>query len=405
MSDELTQECETRASSPRFEVTRRKLLGAAGAAAGLLAIPGARLSFAGTPGTSSRTLVAIFMRGAADGLSLVPPVGDSAYAKLRPTIAIPASKAISLDRTFGLHPAMKSLMPYYSSGQLAIVHAVGDPDGSRSHFEMQDAVERMADVNASTNSPGWIGKWLKDRKGGPGAFPAVAISGALPVSLQGDAPAMAMSSVDTFNLAVSDSHRALVERTLNRMNSHARADLKDPAILALSTIDKLAPYRGKTYKPANGAVYPTSPLGFALSQVALLLHAKVGLTAVALDAQGWDMHVAMGGVGGGTMTQTAQDLAECLAAFAKDLGSALDDVTLTTMTEFGRTAAENGSSGTDHGVASAMFILGKTPTAFKGGKVHAQWPGLAAAIKDPNVDVAVTTDYRTVLNAVSSTVG
>ena len=407
----MTEQCDTcehghaGADHPgRFPVSRRSLLSAGAAAAGLMALPGTRLSFAADAKGSGRTLVVLYLRGAADGLSLIPPVGDSAYAQLRPTVAIPAAKALPLDRTFGLHPAMKSLMPYYASGQLALVHATGDPDNTRSHFDMQDATERWAQPGSALG-PGWISTWLHGRKEGPGTFPSLAIGGRQPVSLQGEAPSIALNSIDDFALTVSEKQRPKLEKALRRMYGAARPDLNLPAELALQTMAKLAPYRGKPYVPSNGAVYPSGTLGFQLSQVALLMHAKIGLSAVAIDVGGWDTHVGMGGASGGQMYTLAEGLAQSMSAFAQDLGRMLNQVSLVTMTEFGRTAQENGSNGTDHGMGSAMMILGRTPAAFKGGKVTTQWPGLAGALKDPNLDLAITTDYRDVLKAVISTVG
>lgn len=389
----------------RFALSRRGLLTAAGAAAGLMALPKTNLSFAADVSkTSGRTLVVLYLRGAADGLSLVPPVGESAYAKLRPTVAIPQSKALKLDNMFGLHPAMKSLLPLYQKGQLAVVHATGDPENTRSHFDMQDATERWG-VPGSSFGPGWVSNWLHGRKGGPGSFPSVSIGYGRPVSLQGQAPSISLPSVDSFGLQLGEKELPKAEKALMRMYSHTRADMKVPAVTALDTMAKLKPYQGKTYKPANGAVYPSSDLGFQLSQVALLLHAKVGLSAVALDIGGWDTHIGMGGANGGAMYDLANNLSKCMAAFAQDLGSKLNDVTVVTMSEFGRTAKENGSYGTDHGMGSCMLVMGRTPSAFKGGKVTAKWDGLAGNLKDPSLDLPITTDYRDVLKACISTVG
>ena len=385
-------------------VSRRRVLGTAGAAAALLALNDARLSFASgpSPGESNGLLISVFLRGGADGLSLVPPVGDPAYAKLRPNIAIPASAALPLDRTFGLHPSMKSLMPFYRSGNLAVIHAVGDPKGTRSHFEMEDAMERAQTVGEATKA-GWIADWLEHRKGGPGKFPSVAIGSREPTSLQGGAPSVALNSIDAFSLLGSEKLRAKTARALSRMYSHSRPDLAAPAQLALEISQRLAPYQGKPYVPSHGAVYPQNQLGFALSQLAVLLRANVGLTAAALDFGGWDTHTTMGRLNG-TMADQAAAFATSLAAFAQDLGPLINKITLLTMTEFGRTAAENGSGGTDHGVASSVFILGKTPSEYPGGRVHGRWPGLVAAQKDPSVDLAVTTDYRKVLYAASRAV-
>lgn len=391
-------------------VSRRGLLGAAGATAALLALPEAKLSFAGTEtgAAKSGTLISVFLRGAADGLSLVPPIADAAYYKLRPTIAVPASAALPLDRSFGLHPSMRALHPYFKSGKLAVVHAVGDPKGTRSHFEMQDLVERMQQLDAPARS-GWIAEWLRTRRGGPGRFPSVAIGAHEPTSLQGGPPSVAFSSIDAFTLLGNGTPavRAKTARALARMHAHARKDIAEPATLALEISKRLEPYQHKTYVPSHGAVYPQNGLSFALSQLAILIRADVGLSAAALDVGGWDTHTTMGKATApnGTMSQLAEMLSTSLAAFAQDLGPLLGKVTLLTMTEFGRTAAENGSVGTDHGVASSMFILGRTPSQFRGGQVHAKWPGLAAAIKDPNADLQVTTDYRTVLAAASAAVG
>jgi uncharacterized protein (DUF1501 family) len=354
------------------------------------------------PGAAKRrkTLVTIFQRGAMDGLMAVSPVDDAALRALRPRLAMSAAKAAGeegladLGVGYALHPGFAPLLPLFAEKRLAIVHAVGSPDPTRSHFDAQDYMETGTPGRKGTAS-GWLNRavGLLGHDGTP--FQAVAMTGSLPRSLYGDRSALAVTQLADFKvrlpganeaaLAAGQGFEALYEKTSQDL-------LRSTAGETFEALGMLSAAQISGYRPTGGAVYPASPLGQALRQIALLVKADVGLEVAFAESPGWDTHVQQGTVSG-TFARQANDLARAIAAFWTDLGSRQGDVVLTTMTEFGRTVRENGSGGTDHGHGSCLFVLGD---AVDGGKVHGGLPALTLASLHEGRDLPVTTDFRSV---------
>jgi uncharacterized protein (DUF1501 family) len=379
-------------------LTRRRLLGrtlAAGAVAGLAGAGlNTELAFADAA-YNGDTLVVLSLRGGFDGLSAIAPIGDTDYYKARPTIALPKSRLIAGDGTFGLHPALAPLLPMWSGGNLAAVHAVGMSDPTRSHFAAMDAMENAAPGSADRS--GWLGRMLGGT-GAHGPLAGVALGHAMPARLlAGPTPTVPMEKIDTFLLA-GDSATRPMAAALRSMYADAPDLLAGPARAADAALTATTALRAAPYTPANGAAYPATPLGAALKDVARLIKANIGLAAAAVDQGDWDMHDSLGtATKGQRMNDNLTVLATALAAFAADLGPAgMAKVTLVTISEFGRRVAENASRGVDHGHGNAMLLMGG---GVRGGKVYTKWPTLApAALVDG--DLAVTTDYRSVLGEI-----
>jgi uncharacterized protein (DUF1501 family) len=348
-----------------------------------------------------KTLVVLFQRGGVDGLSMVAPFGDPDYYAARPSVAIarPGTDggALALDDTFGFHPALAPLEPLYASGQLAVVHAVGSPKPTRSHFDAQDYLE--AGTPGMRGPDGWLNRTLATEPEGEAAtFRAVALQPNLPRSLLGLAPAIAMNSLADFKLqagarapramkSFEEMYKGAVDEAMRSAGSETFEALKFVSDEHLAT------------RPAeNGAAYPKSPLGKRMQDIARLIHADVGLEVAATDCGGWDTHIGQG-ADKGQLAQRLKDFAEGLAAFVKDLGPKMSDVCVVTMTEFGRTVRENGNRGTDHGTASVMLVLG---AHVRGKRVNAKWKGLGPAQLFEGRDLAVGTDSRDVLSEVLS---
>lgn len=339
--------------------------------------------------SSDRTLVVLFQRGAADGLSLVPPIGDKAYATLRPTIGI--AKAKRLDATFGLHPALGALTPLWDAGALAIVHAVGPADATRSHFDAQDYCE-SGTPGLKTTSDGFLARALAHAPEVRSPLRAVAMQPTLPRMLKGDPSAIAIGALNDLKVAgpgggaSAKGFEDLYEGAVDEAMRGAGAD-------AFAAIASIATKKVATIEPKHGAVYPTSPLGKRLKQVAQLIRADVGLQMAATDCGGWDTH-ANQGADEGQLARRCADFGDSIAAFAKDLEDARDRVCLVTVTEFGRTAKENGTGGTDHGHGGVMMVVGGK--GLHGKRVHGAWKGLAPDALYEGRDVAVTSDHRDV---------
>ncbi len=346
-------------------------------------------------------LISIFLRGGADGMSIVVPYGEDAYHRQRPNIglarpndhsAAAAARCLDLDGFFGLNPALSPLLPLYRNGQLGIVHAAGSGDQTRSHFEAMNLMERGLSQPESSVASGWLARHLGSspaRSNSP--LRAVAISPTMPDSLRGATDALAIESLDRFRLDVENEAQAMRSlQSLYEGGKDAMAQAGRETLQVLETLNRLDP---KSYRPSNAAAYPASDLGQGLRQVAFLIRANVGLEVAALDKGGWDTHVVQGATNG-LLAGQLQDLGACLAAFAQDLGTEMRRVSVVVQTEFGRRLYENTSLGTDHGRASVMLLLGG---GFAGGKVHAKWPGLEDSQLEPPGDLRVTTDYRDVL--------
>ena len=349
------------------------------------------------PANSRKTLVCIFQRGAVDGLNMVVPHGDPFYYRERPRIAIPrpgaTGGAIDLDGHFGLHPSLQALAPLYRDGSLAIVHAVGSPDHTRSHFDAQDYMESGTPGIKSTPD-GWLNRVLQtqhalEHRETP--FRGVALGQELPRSLRGAAPALAIDKLQAFGLRAPEPARDRLTAAFEELYQGSATGLvASSSAEAFEAVRMLKSVNPGQYEPANGAEYPRGPLANSLRQIAQLIKADVGVEIAFADVGGWDTHVNQGASDG----QLAQHLAEfgqALAAFSRDLGERMSDVVVLTMSEFGRTVAENGNVGTDHGHATAMFVLGG---GVRGGKVYGAWPTLDPAKRFDGRDLAVTTDFR-----------
>jgi uncharacterized protein (DUF1501 family) len=382
-------------------VSRRVLLRNGGLA--LLSLgfaPGYVTRTAAAGGTRRKVLVAIFQRGAADGLNMVVPFAERDYYTARPTIAIAApgggreGAALDLDGFFGLHPRLAPLLPFWQDRSLAIVHACGSHDPTRSHFDAQDYMESGTPGRKSTTD-GWLNRVLKaEKRTDATPFRAVALAAQLPRTLQGTAPALAMTDVGRFGVRGGAATQASFEAEYAAAADRALQQTGREAFGAMRQLEAAAPAR---YQPEHGAAYPRSPYGQALRQVAQLIKADVGLEVAFAESTQWDHH-ANAGAATGQMAARLDDFAQGIGALATDLGSRLQDVVILTMSEFGRAVAENGNRGTDHGHANAMFVVGGP---VKGGKVYGRWPGLAAAQRHDGRDLAVTTDFRDVFGEVA----
>jgi len=340
-----------------------------------------------------KILVAIFQRGAADGLNVVVPFADKRYYELRPTIGIPApgpqNGVIDLDGHFGLNPALQPLKALWDKQQLAIVEATGSPDPSRSHFDAQDYMESGT---PGVKSDGWLNRALTP--GGPDTSPvrAIAMGAQLPRTLRGVHSAIAVANIQQLRLGDQNGASALESMYANTADAKMGHAGKD-AFSAMKMIQSLT--QGN-YTPAGGAQYGQGgELGRSLQQVARLIKADVGVEAAFAEVGGWDHH----GNEPPQLTNLLRQFGSALAAFALDMGDRMEDIVLVTMSEFGRTAEENGNSGTDHGHGDLMMVLGGP---VRGGKVYGRWPGLEKEQLYEGRDLAVTTDFRDVLGELIS---
>jgi len=356
-----------------------------------------------TAAPGKKRLVVLFQRGAADGLNIVVPHGEQAYYNMRPSIAIPrpsvgkiSESVIDLDGFFGLHPSMTAFKPLWDQKHLAIVHAAGSPDNTRSHFDAQDYMESGTPGVKSTED-GWLNRAIAGVKE-PDASPfrAVAMGGALPRTLAGSVPAVAMADIRAFGVGganpspgasmAGNTFEAMYEKSVDSV-LHGTGNETFEAVKMLRSADP------EKYSPAAGAEYPRGRFGDSLRQVAQLVKANLGVEVAFADIGGWDHHVNEGSVQG-QIANITREFSQSIAAFWTDLGDLAADTVIVTMSEFGRTARENGNRGTDHGHANVMFVLGGP---VKGGKVYGRWPGLQSESLYEGRDLAVTTDFRQVL--------
>src|SRR5450432_450711 len=353
-----------------------------------------------TAAPGKKRLVVLFQRGAADGLNIVVPHGEQAYYAMRPSIAIPRPRtgvesAIDLDGFFGLHPSMTAFKPLWDQKHLAIVHAAGSPDNTRSHFDAQDYMESGTPGMKATED-GWLNRalsGLKEPQASP--FRAVSMGGAAPRTLAGPVPAVAMSDIRSCSVGggrgrgaetASNTFEAMYEQSVDSV-LHGTGNETFEAVKMLRSADP------EKYTPAPGANYPRGRFGDSLRQVAQLIKANLGVEVAFADIGGWDHHVNEGSVQG-QIANLTREFSQSIAAFWTDLGDLGEDTVIVTMSEFGRMARENGNRGTDHGHANVMFVLGGP---VKGGRVYGQWPGLVANQLYEGRDLAVTTDFRQVL--------
>jgi uncharacterized protein (DUF1501 family) len=385
-----------------MNITRRVFLKGGGIAMmGMSAMPSfLQRAIAATAAPNKKKMVVLFQRGAMDGLNVVVPFGERNYYAMRPTISIPQPRsggsdaAIDLDGFFGLHPSLQPIEPLFHSGRLAIVQAVGSPDPTRSHFDAQDFMESGTPGLKATDD-GWLNRSLQSLpEEKPSPFRAVAFGPYLPRTLQGIAPAIAVPELKQFKMfgpqqTVEGGFEAMYAQTVDKA-------LHGVGQETFEAIDQLKKINPDTYQPENGAQYPKGRFGQSLEEIAELFKADVGLEVAFLDSGGWDHHVNEGGVQG-QLSNLLRDLGQGIAAFHQDMGARMDDVVFVSMSEFGRTARENGNRGTDHGHANCMFVMGG---AIKGGKVYTRWPGMGEGQLYEGRDLAVTTDYRSVLSEI-----
>jgi uncharacterized protein (DUF1501 family) len=340
-------------------------------------------SFISGNGDNPRTLVVVFLRGGADGLNMVAPLGDDGYYKARPRIAIRKDVAFKLDGFFGLNPLLKELGTLYQEGALAVIHAAGSEDTTRSHFEAQDFMEHGGLV-----AGGWLGRFLRNRpKAVNGPLGAIAVGKAIPECLRGAPAATVMQSLDEFSLGAKSAGLMRELGKLYGLESDAMGKAGRDTLEALARIDTL---RAAKYVPAHGAEYGRDEFAQGLRQIARLVKARVGLEAASIDLNGWDSHLTQGPI----MDPLMGRLSKGLAAFHRDLGTGMEHVTVVVMTEFGRRLAENSAFGTDHGRGGVMFALGG---GVKGGRVLGQWPGLKDEVLEGPGDLPVMNNYRNVL--------
>lgn len=342
----------------------------------------------------SKRLIAIFQRGAVDGLNLVVPHGEAEYYRVRPGIAIAkpgsADGALNLDGFFGLHPRLAPLKPLWDRRMLAVVHACGSPDATRSHFDAQDYME-TATPGVKRTEDGWLNRYLRvqrDAEGHELPFRAVSLTPQMPRALQGPAAAVAMNRISQFDVraqAMSQSFEAQYAAAADQLLHGTGREAFD----AMKTLKTADPAR---YAAAPGADYPTTAFGDALKQIAQLAKADVGLEVAFAELGGWDTHVNQGS-SQGQLAVRLDDFGRGIAALVTDLGELMSDTVILTMSEFGRAVSENGNRGTDHGHGNAMLVIGG---AVKGGQVYGRWPGLAVDQRYEGRDLAVTTDFRNV---------
>lgn len=352
----------------------------------------------------NKTLVCIFQRGAMDGLMAVSPYSDPNLKNMRPTLYMsPAQtegKQFDLDGRFGLHPSFESLYPFFSDKRMAIVHGVGSPNTTRSHFDAQDYMESGTPFSKGTPS-GWLNRAVGLMGHDATPFRAVSLTSAMPRSLYGDNEAVAINNLQDFAIQMrgnpmaanmaAGSFEELYDQTSNNILNKAGKESFDA--LKMLNVNNI-----KNYQPVAGVVYPTSPLGNSLKQIAVLIKMNIGVEVAFAESGGWDTHFNQGAANG-TFARNAKDFSDSIAAFWKDLAAYQDDVTVMTMTEFGRTAAQNGTGGTDHGRASCLFVLGND---VQGGKVYQNIGSLAKESLEDGRDLPVSTDFRAVFSSVAN---
>jgi uncharacterized protein (DUF1501 family) len=357
---------------------------------------------ADAPSPRKKILVAIFQRGAADGLNIVVPHAEKRYYEMRPTIAVARPSqasdrredaAIDLDGFFGLHPSLAPLKPIWDDGHLAIVHAAGSPDPTRSHFDAQDFME-SATPGLKATADGWMNRAMPRADAAAKISPvrAVAMGAVLPRAMRGSNAAVAVQNLSDFQVRNADASGAFQALYADSRD----AALHDAGRETFAAVSLLQSIQKQHYEPAAGANYPKGRFGDCLRQIAQLIKSDVGVEMAFADVGGWDHHVNEVGARAsqGQLATRLADFGQALAAFWLDLGDRRNDVALVTMSEFGRTARENGDRGTDHGHANCMFVMGG---GVRGGKVYGKWPGLETEQLYEARDLALTTDFRDVL--------
>jgi uncharacterized protein (DUF1501 family) len=346
-------------------------------------------------GGRTKRLVVIFQRGAADGLNIVVPYAERNYYAMRPNINIPQKSVVDLNGFFGLHPALSAFQPLWQQRQLAIVHGAGSPDTTRSHFDAQDFMESGTPGIKSTDD-GWLNRSLRNLPSTPPVSPfrAIALGPSLPRILSGNEPAVAMNNINDFSVGGKSLKPSPAATAFEAMYDHSSdAVLHGTGEETFDAVKMLKSADPGKYTPAPNANYPKGRFGDSLRQLAQLIKANLGVQVAFADIGGWDHHVNEGAAEG-QLANVLGDFSQSIAAFWTDLGDLGEDTVVVTMSEFGRTARENGNRGTDHGHANVMFVLGGP---VKGGKVYGRWPGLDQSQLYEGRDLALTTDFRQVI--------
>lgn len=409
MSDATRENQHCQACNEYEQLSRRQFLGwTAAATAAAAAAPAwlPRVTFASSFVSGRDVIVSIYLRGGADGLTLVPPYGDPQYAVLRPTLAIAppggANGAVDLNGYFGLAPAMSPLLTPYVNGHLLVVQATGLTDGTRSHFDAQRFME-LGKAQDPTISTGWLGRHIATAPpfDSNAAARAIGIAYQLQTSLAGAPKSVPVPDLASYTISGSSTTRTARLTALSDMHNLVPEPLKAAANNTRATITALANVNAGAYTPIAGVTYPNTSFGKALKQTAALIKADIGVEAVAIDRGNWDTHSNQGNLGTGTMAQNMTDLAGSLRAFYDDviIGGTANGfpVTVVVMSEFGRRPQENASQGCDHGHGNAMFAMGKK---IVGGQVLTQWPTLSNLYQ--NLDLQVTIDHRDILAEIVS---
>jgi uncharacterized protein (DUF1501 family) len=379
-------------------ITRRVFLrNSALAVVGTAAVPSflTRAAFGAETSLGNKRLVVIFQRGAADGLNIVVPHGEMQYYAMRPSINIPRQSVLDLDGFFGLHPSLAAFQPLWQQRHLAIVHAAGSPDPTRSHFDAQDFME-TGTPGVKVTDDGWLNRSLRDLPpaGQNSPFRAIALGPSMPRILTGNEPAVAMNNINDFSVGGRGPKPSLAATAFEAMYDHSSdAVLHGTGEETFDAVKMLKAADPGKYTPAAGANYPKGRFGDSLRQLAQLIKANLGVQVAFADIGGWDHHVNEGAAEG-QLANVLTEFSQSIAAFWTDLGDLGEDTVVVTMSEFGRTARENGNRGTDHGHANVMFVLGGP---VRGGRVYGHWPGLDTSQLYEGRDLALTTDFRQVI--------
>jgi uncharacterized protein (DUF1501 family) len=382
-----------------MSLTRRIFLrNSALAVVGTAAVPTflTRAAFgAAETGDRTKRLVVIFQRGAADGLNIVVPYAEPQYYTMRPSINIPRKSVIELDGRFGLHPSLSAFQPLWQQGHLAIVHAAGSPDTTRSHFDAQDFME-TGTPGVKITEDGWLNRSLHSIAPATPSSPfrAIALGPSVPRILSGSEPAVAMNNINDFSIGGKNPKASPAATAFEAMYDHSSDSvLHGTGEETFDAVKMLKAADPAKYAAAPDANYPKGRFGDGLRQLAQLIKANLGVQVAFADISGWDHHINEGATEG-QLANVLTEFSQSLAAFWTDLGDLGEDTVVVTMSEFGRTARENGNRGTDHGHANVMFVLGGP---VKGGKVYGRWPGLDQSQLYEGRDLALTTDFRQVI--------
>lgn len=390
----ITDEAIERCPEGRDGFSRRQFLRGMALFGGMtvLSANGVRYTFAASSNEVPDVVVTLVLRGGFDGLSAVVPTDEALMRKVRGGIFIPNSSLLPLDREFGLHPALKRLMPLWDAKELAIVNTIGAPTHSRSHFD-EIADVAYAAYGEKDKRSGWMARFL-DVAGSGSVVQSVGIGSTTKQLVGGKVAPVNVNAINNFRLDSLYGYKAediagFIDETHGRWTNVWATQAKS-TIRALDEIAKAGALR-------STVSYPTTGTGQRLRDVAALLKAGIGVRAVDVEFQGdWDMHANMGNLENGWLTSYLADLAGSIASFREDLGVLWSRVTVVTVTEFGRRVSENQSTGTEHGWGTSIFVAGG---GVNGGKIHGKFPGLDdRQLKDG--DLVVTADYRSLLTEI-----